>query len=214
MDNIGAPDFPGEYSTGVGVFFGDINAQLRYAQLITQAGYQIGELFASGFGGRNFYSTLNTEGFITQALRYKPSLMFTFGLHNDVQPVALGTITLATLQSTLLTVYLKPMMDTGCKGWGFVIPACSSDLFVYESTFDAIAGMLIGLPAVFDAAYPQYAGRVKTVDLRASMGKDWTNNINWHTTWTPSELVHASRYGEALCADACAKMTLEWLGLG
>ena len=212
VDNIGSVDYPGQYSSAVGDFFGDINPQLRYAQLLTQAGFQIGELFASGFGGRNFYDTLLAQGFLTQALRYKPSLMFTFGLHNDITPVALGTITLATLQNTLLTSYLKPMFDTGCKGWGFVIPAVSSGLAVYETTFDAVAGMLIGLPAVFNATYPQYAGRVKVRDIRTSMGKDWPNNINWHTAWTPSEVVHPSRYGEVLFAEACAQMTLEWLG--
>lgn len=215
---LGAGGDDGENTTSAAddYAFTDTVASLRYHQLLLQAGYNVGGMYGSGQGGYYFTdggaTSLITDGYKNRLLtNLKPTLCFTFGLHNDVSQIGLGNTTVAALKALLLATYLKPAMDAGCRGWGFVIPAMDQALVAYTTQFDAVAAMMLELPAAFDAAYPNYAGRVKVSDARTEMGMDWTNNRNWRRYYTTSDTVHPSSYGQNIAAVRCAQMTLEWL---
>lgn len=218
VSSLGGDGQPGAYSTTAHAYFADIEPSLKFMQRMNRAGFRVGGMYGSGGGGKYFSvgygSSLLDLGFTdTLIKRYYPSMVFTFGMHNDIYQYKAGLITIAALQSQLLTNYLKPIMDQGCYGWGFVIPtmtyygAVTGDA-VY---FDAVATMLLGLPAAFNAAYPQYAGKVKVRDARNVMGLDHINNKNWRTYWLISENVHPSNYANVIFANYCADMALEWL---
>lgn len=203
--------------------FTDIVGSLRFHQLMLQAGYNVGGVYGAGQGGHYFTNDgaanslmFASDNYLSRLLNnFYPTLCFTFGLYNDVTQVALGATTTATLQALLLASYLKPAMDGGCKGWGFVIPSYSFALnasgATYIQAFNDVATMLLGLPAAFNAAYPQYAGRVKVYDMRTEMGLNWANNPNWQYYYNNAQTVHPTCYAKRLFAEKCAQMTLQWL---
>lgn len=216
--NLGQAGDPGENTTASanGYAFCDVVAILRYHQLLLQNGYNVGGMYGSGQGGHYFSAgstaSLIDLGYKDRLLKnLKPTLCFTFGLHNDVAQVANGNTTVAALKTLLLGTYLKPAMDAGCRGWGFVIPAMDQAGIATSASFDAVAAMMLELPAAFDAAYPAYAGRVKVSDARTEMGMDWTNNKNWVLYYSSTDNVHPTSYGGNIAAVRFAQMTLEWL---
>lgn len=221
--SMGDSGSPGQYSTVDHANFADVHATLRLHQLLTQAGYGVGGMYGAGQGGYFLSNlagnSLNTAGFMdTFVNAYYPSMVFTFGFHNDVNQVRLGNITVANFKQELVDNYLLPIMQRGCYGWGIVIPACPKAMYDLDAgvAWDAVADMLLALPAEWDAGSvtagtASYPGQVKVIDARTEMGQDWASNKMWRTYYVSTEETHPSQYGNQLFAEKCADMALEWL---
>lgn len=195
--------------------------QGRFSQLLITAGYQVGGMYGGGQGGKAFSTTLDSEGWRTQFIANHPSMVFTIGMHNDALPLNNGTMTLAgtsaqtitALQDSIMAQYILPVMQRGCFGWGFVVPPVSTTNVNagFTNAYAAIQTMLLGLPAAWDAAYPEYAGKVKVRNRINEIGPCASTNINWSGYFVSGELTHLSPFGGKIAAEAFAEMALEWL---
>lgn len=218
LSSLGGDGEAGSYNNNAHEYFADIDPALKFMQRMNRAGFKVGGMYGAGQGGHYFStggaSSLLDLGYTNTFIqKYYPSMVFTFGLYNDIYQYKGGNTTVAALKSLLLASYLKPIMDQGCYGWGFVIPSMAYFGAVTGDAvyFDAVADMLISLPAAFNAAYPQHAGKVKVRDARTAVGLDHLNNKNWRTYWIAAENVHPAKYAQVIFANHCADMALEWL---
>lgn len=193
-----------------------------FAKKMIAAGFGVGGCYGGGQGGKAFSTTLDSEGWRNQFVTFNhPTMVFTAGMHNDSNPLFNGTMTLAgtsaqtvtALRDSVMAQYILPVMQKGCHGWGFMVMPVSqlSINSGFQSAHNQIETMLLGLPAAWNAAYPQYAGKVKVKDLRTTIGAYSTSNKNWKGMFVSGELTHLSVYGLQLCAAASADMALEWL---
>ena len=220
--SLGDPGSPGQYIVDDYTGFADINATLRFHQLLTKAGYQIGGMYGAGQGGHwlsagGAFSLLDLGYTDTFIQKYFPTLVFTFGLHNDAARIRDGALTIESLQTQLINNYLIPVFERGCYGWGFIIPGMPEGIASTQAGIDAwdsVASMLLGLPAVIDATYPEHAGKVKVYDARAEMGNGSTTNRNFRTYFRESEKTHPSQYGNQFFGEKCAKMAIELIRQG
>lgn len=206
-----------DYANGAELGGGSVFAKKMIAN-----GYGVGGCYGGGQGGKAFASTLDSEGWRNQFVTFNhPTLVFTAGMHNDSGHLVIGGMTLAgtgaqnitALQNAIMAQYILPVMQRGCYGWGFmVMPVSQLNIDSgYQSGHNQIETMLLGLPAAWNAAYPQYVGKVKVKDLRTTIGAFSTSNKNWKGMFFAGELTHLSQYGLQLCAKASADMALEWL---
>ena len=210
---VGTIAAPGSMLTGE---FADIDAVLQFCKRLAKRGLVPGGCYGGGQGARAFYTTLDTEGWRAQLINYHPTLVFTCGMKNDIDLIAAATMTIAQLKTKIFDTYILPVMQRGCHGWGWVIPSFGQAATASQITAHAdVANMLLAFPADWDIAYPQYAGKVKVKDVRATMGYNGVSFISskyWIYYFDNAEQVHPSMYGQALFGEKYAEMALEFMG--
>lgn len=214
LNYVGSTGHPGDMTTSE---FADIEGILQFSKNLAKHGFIPGGTYGAGQGGKVFYTTLDTEGWKDQFIRYHPTMVFTFGMNNDTDQLAAGTMTIAQLKTKLFDEYILPVMQRGCHGWGWVIPSFRQSANASQiAAHIAVADMLLAFPADWDAAYPQYAGKVKVKDVRTTMGWNGVSYVNskyWIYYYDTAEQTHPSMYGRALFAEKCAEMALEFMGV-
>lgn len=213
-NSVGATWHPGEMTVNQ---YADIDAGLTLCRALAKRGFIPGSMNGGGQGGKAFYDTLDSEGWRAQFINYHPTMVFTHGLNNDISLIASSAMTIAQLKTKIFDLYILPVMQRGCYGWGWVIPAFGKASTTAQITAHAaVTAMLLAFPADWDIAYPQYAGKVKVRDVRAIMGWNGTSFVSskyWKSYWEgAADEVHPSAYGGALFGEKSAEMALEFIG--